>query len=313
MSFVTRYLDPALVEQLNHLQVSARSVVEGSITGAHRSPLKGASVEFRQHRFYAPGDEPRRLDWRVLGRTDRPYIKEYDEETNLRCALMLDESGSMSYGAPAGGWGGVGPAIIAGGAAPGSKFDYGAKLAAALAYLMLAQTESVGLALFGERVRQWLAPRAGTAQLSRVIDLLERAAPTGLSDPGRSVQDVADRLGRRSLVIAVSDFFSPVAQLRQGLARLAHDRHETILLQVLDPDEVEFPFRRWTRFRGLEGERARLLEPATVRKTYLDNFRRHRRELEDAARAAGAEFHAFTTDKPLIESITHFLRRRAVR
>src|ERR687897_2982537 len=114
MSFVTRYLDPALVERLNYLQVTARSVVEGSISGAHRSPLKGASVEFRQHRFYAPGDEPRRLDWRVLGRTDRPYIKEYDEETNLRCALMLDCSGSMGYG----------------GSGYGTKFEFAGKLPA---------------------------------------------------------------------------------------------------------------------------------------------------------------------------------------
>src|SRR5687767_2169699 len=152
MSFVTRYLEPALVERLNHLQVSARSVVEGAITGAHRSPLKGASVEFRQHRFYTPGDEPRRLDWRVLGRTDRPYIKEYDEETNLRCALVLDESGSMSYGS-------------SGGQLAGSKFDYAARIVAALSYLMLGQTEAVGLAQFGDRLRQWLAPRAGTAQL----------------------------------------------------------------------------------------------------------------------------------------------------
>src|SRR3954447_7594108 len=128
MSFVTRYLEPGLVERLNHLQVTARSVVEGSITGGHRSPLKGASVEFRQHRFYAPGDEPRRLDWRVLGRTDRPYIKEYDEETNLRCVLALDESGSMGYGAPAG----SGSAVA--GVGPGTKFDYAAKLVASLAY-----------------------------------------------------------------------------------------------------------------------------------------------------------------------------------
>src|SRR5947207_14574371 len=127
MSFVTRYLDPALVELLNHLRVSARSVVEGSITGAHRSPLKGASVEFRQHRFYAPGDEPRRLDWRVLGRTDRPYIKEYDEETNLRCVLMLDASGSMNYRGEV-----------------GAKFDYGTKLLASCGYLMLGQSETVG-------------------------------------------------------------------------------------------------------------------------------------------------------------------------
>ena len=317
MGFVTRYLEPALVERLNHLQVSARSVVEGAVTGAHRSPVKGASVEFRQHRFYAPGDEPRRLDWRVLGRTDRPYIKEYDEETNLRCVLMLDESGSMAYGGGAGPGGAAGHGVAGGGGAgsgvePGSKFDYAAKLVASLSYLMLGQTESVGLALFGGRVQQWLAPRSGTAQLSRVIDLLERAGPRGESDPGRSIHDVADRLGKRSLVIVLSDFFTPVPRLREGLARLRHDRHETIALQVLHPHELEFPFRRWGRFRGLEGERPRLLEPALARKTYLDNFRRHRQDLADTCRALGVEFYSFVTDKPVIDSITTFLRRRAV-
>src|SRR5580658_6559288 len=137
MSSVGRYLDPALVERLSAFQLSARNVVEGATTGQHRSPVKGASVEFRQHRFYTPGDEPRRLDWRVLGRTDRPYIKEYDEETNLRCVLLLDCSGSMAYGAP-------------------PKFDYAARLVASLAYLMLANTEHVGLALFSEGLRRWI-------------------------------------------------------------------------------------------------------------------------------------------------------------
>ena len=294
MSFVTRYLEPALVEQLNHLQISARSVVEGSITGQHRSPVKGASVEFRQHRFYCPGDEPRRLDWRVLARTDRPYIKEYDEETNLRCVLMLDCSGSMGYGEKS-----------------GSKLEYGAKLVAALAYLMLGQTESVGMALCGAKVDQWLAPRPGTAQLSRVIDVLERAAPKGEAQLARGMQQVADRLGKRSLVIAITDAFAPVAKIRQGLARLRHDRHETIVLQVLDADEVEFPFRTWSRFRGLEGERSNLCEPALVRKVYLENFRRHKEELHETCRALGVEFYSFVTDKPLIESVTFFLRRRA--
>ena len=294
MSFVTRYLDPALVERLNYLQVTARSVVEGSITGAHRSPLKGASVEFRQHRFYTPGDEPRRLDWRVLGRTDRPYIKEYDEETNLRAVLLLDGSGSMGYA----------------GAAAEPKFEYASKLIAALAYLMLGQTESVGLGLVGPRLEQWVAPRAGSAQLSRVIDVLERAATRGESNVSRAMQEAADRLGRRSLVIVVSDFFAPVAKLRQGLARMRHDRHETVLLQVLDADEVEFPFKKWSRFRGLEGESAYLCEPAMVRKAYLDNFRAHRRDLEETSRALGAAFYSFTTDKPLIDSITHFLHRQ---
>src|SRR5438874_13488126 len=145
MTLVSRYLEPNLIERLNQLQLSARRVVEGSIAGLHRSPVKGASVEFRQHRPYAPGDEPRRLDWRVLARTDRPYIKEYDEETNLRCAILLDSSGSMAY---------------AGQSGDSSKFEYASKLAAALAYLMLAQTESVGLGVFGRRIESWLAPHA---------------------------------------------------------------------------------------------------------------------------------------------------------
>src|SRR3954471_8432251 len=214
MSFVTRYLDPALVEQLNHLQVSARSVVEGSITGAHRSPLKGASVEFRQHRFYVPGDEPRRLDWRVLGRTDRPYIKEYDEETNLRCAILLDRSGSMAYagrggsgatgaaGAPgAAGATGATSAAGASGTVRASKFDYASRLAAALGYLMLAHSESVGLGVFGTKLETWLAPHAGSGQLARAIDVLERTAALGESDPGRGMREVADRLERRGLVV----------------------------------------------------------------------------------------------------------------
>jgi uncharacterized protein (DUF58 family) len=302
MSLVSRYLEPAVVERLNYLQLSARSVVEGTTTGQHRSPVKGASIEFRQHRFYVPGDEPRRLDWRVLGRTDRPYVKEYDEETNLRCVLMVDCSGSMGYG----------------GKSPGrlervTKFDYAAKLAAALAYLMLGQTESVGLGLFSKGLNSYLPPRAGTGQLSRVIDGLERAAPKGASGGAAAVHAVADRLDRRALVIIVSDLFWPQAAVREALARLRHDRHEIIVMRVLDRDEVEFPFRRWTRLRGLESERARMCEPALVRKSYLENFRRHATAVEDACRATGAEFRSFSTDKAVIDALTTFLQRRAAR
>src|SRR5687767_15433606 len=136
MSHVSRFLEPTLIEHLNQMRLGAASVVQGGTVGLHRSPVRGASVEFRQHRFYVPGDEPRRLDWRVLARTDRPYIKEYDEETNLRCVLLLDESGSMAYGGAT-----RGPLGPGAGVGPGSKFDYGAKLVASLAYLMLGQTE----------------------------------------------------------------------------------------------------------------------------------------------------------------------------
>jgi len=294
MPHVSRLLEPAVVERLNQLSLSARRVVEGNTAGLHRSPLKGASIEFRQHRAYAPGDEPRRLDWRVLGRTDRPYIKEYDEETNLRCILMLDRSGSMAYSGRG-----------------ASKFDYASRLVASLAYLMLARTESVGLAVYGARVEQWIAPHAASTQLSNVIDVLERIAPKGASEPQRALRDVADRLGRRALVIVVSDFLSPVSSIRPGLARLHHDRHEVILLQVLDADEEEFPFRTVSRFRGLEGEGPKLCETALVRKAYLQNLARHREELERACHSVAGEFAAFRTDRPMIDALTAFLRHRA--
>lgn len=181
MSFVSRYLEPELVERLNHLQLTARSVVEGSTSGLHQSRLKGASIEFRQHRAYVAGDEPRRLDWRVLARTDRPYIKEYDEETNLRCVLILDCSGSMAYAGKG-----------------GRKFDYAAKLVASLAYLMLGQTESVGLALVGKKLDQWIAPASGPSQLSRIIDTLERTTPRGEAGLAPAMHEAAKRIGRRA-------------------------------------------------------------------------------------------------------------------
>jgi uncharacterized protein (DUF58 family) len=296
MSLVSRYLEPTLVERLNHLQLTARSVVEGSTTGLHKSPMKGASVEFRQHRAYVAGDEPRRLDWRVLARTDRPFVKEYDEETNLRCVIVLDRSGSMRYA----------------GAGRSSKFDYAARIAASLAYLMLGQTESVGLALAGRRLEDWLAPASGHAQLSRVIDTLERATPTGPAAIAATVNQVADRLDRRVLVVVVSDFFEPAAAIRSALARLRYARHEVICVRVLDPDEEQFPFRTWSDFRGLEGESPYLCEPALVRQTYLANFARHREELAEGCRSLRTDCHTFLTDRPMIDSLTRMLQRRAM-
>lgn len=292
MSFVSRYLDPALVERLNHLQLWARRVVEGSTAGPHRSTFKGASVEFRQHRFYSPGDEPRRLDWRVLGRTDRYYIKEYDEETNLRCAIMLDASGSMAYGGP-------------------PKLEYAARIAASLAYLLLAGAEHVGLATFDASMRNWIPPRSGARQLSRIVDTLDRTTPLGESDPARAMHQIADRLARRSLVILISDFLAPVASIGEGLAHFAHDRHEVIALRVLHRDEIEFPFRTWVRLRGLEGERPQICQPAAMRALYLENFHRHAQQLQERCRSLGAELATFVTDRPVIDSLTAFLRRRS--
>jgi uncharacterized protein (DUF58 family) len=295
MSFASRYLDPALIEQLNHLQLAARSVVEGSAVGLHRSQLKGASIEFRQHRAYVPGDEPRRLDWRVLARTNRPFVKEYDEETNLRCLLMLDCSGSMDYGTDA----------------TNRKFDCSARVAAALAYLMLGATESVGVALFAQKLEHWLAPRSSSLQLSRVIDVLEHAAPSGPAAIVPSTLQVASRLGRRALVILISDFFSPTTAVRDALARLRHDRHELICLRILHPDERTFPFKNWSLFQGLEGERPFLCEPTLMRKSYLARFERHSRELVTICRSMSADLHVMSTDLPVADLVTRFLKTRA--
>jgi uncharacterized protein (DUF58 family) len=314
VSHVSRYLEPAVVEQLNHLQVSARSVVVGSAIGQHRSPIKGASIEFRQHRFYVPGDEPRRLDWRVLGRTDRPYVKEYDEETNLRCVLMLDGSGSMGYGAGAGSAlrtaSGLStePGVVR--SAEATKYEYAARLAAALAYLMLGQAESVGVAICGKGVEHWLPAHAGSMQLARVLDTLEWKQPSGPSGLGKALHEVAERLERRALVIVLSDFFVSVDEVRSGLAHLRHDRHEVVAIQVVHRREEDFPFRNWCRLRGLEGEGSQLVEPAIARGVYQENFRRHRKSLQETCLGLQVEFEHLATDKAILEAVRAFLNRR---
>jgi uncharacterized protein (DUF58 family) len=294
MSFVGRYLDAQTVQELNHLQLSARRVVEGSTLGLHRSNLKGASVEFRQSRAYVPGDDPRRLDWRVLARTDRPFVKEYDEETNLRCVIAVDASGSMAYGGDGG----------------EKKFDYAARIAAALAYVMLAASESAGMAVIGSGVREWLAPGASTMQISRVVRLLDRAAPGGTTDPAAVAAGICERVRRRGVILWISDFFQPVSVIRDALARLRHARHEVACLRVLHPDELSFPFRGWSRFTGLESEAPRAVEAATIRRQYLDRFNRHTTELTTACRAVSAEIQTFTTDKLVVDAVRQFLYRK---
>jgi len=293
MNLVSRYLTPQLVERLNTLQLTARRVVEGSTAGQHRAHFKGASVEFRQHRFYVPGDEPRRLDWRVLARTDRLHIKEYDEETNLRCLILLDASGSMAYGSPT------------------SKFEYACGLTIALAYLMLASTEQVGLALCRSSLDRWMPPRSGTAQLSRFAATLDAAQPSGAGDLSRCLATAADRLGRRGLIILISDFLAPLEKIQPGLARLSHDRHELLALRVLDRDEIDFPFRHWTLLSGLEHESPRLCDPAVMRQAYLEQFERHAQLLRRRCRALRADFDLLPTDEPLAEAITQLVARRS--
>jgi uncharacterized protein (DUF58 family) len=237
------------------------------------------------------GDEPRRIDWRVLARSDRAFVKEFDEETNLRATLFLDASGSMSYGRP-------------------SKFDYAVRLVAGLSYLMLAQTEAAGLVVASDGSHDYLAPSAASTQLARIVDVLERVNADGPTVLDHVLLRAADRMDRRSLVIIVSDFFQPVDALRKGLARLNHDRHELVLVRLLHPDEITFPFQSWARFKGYEGETPRLIEGPQVRRTYLENFKRHEEQLKQACRTIKADLLTCPTDRPLLDAVMAVVRRR---
>jgi uncharacterized protein (DUF58 family) len=288
MSRLGRYLDPLLVESLRNLQLPARRLAEGGASGRHKSPRHGASVEFRQHRFYTAGDEVRHIDWRLLARTDRPFVRQFEQETNLRCMIALDASGSMGYR---------------------GKFDYSLRLATALAYLLLGNGEHVGLSVFTGAIDRWISPLSSTQQLARLVDAMERTVPRGNSEV-KSLHDICQRLRRRSLVIVVSDLFFSADQIATALARLRHNRHETILARILHPDEIEFPFKSWTQLEGLEGERPQAADPALGRRIYLQNFARHDRSLHDICRAQHVELATFRTDEPLSESLGGFLRKR---
>ena len=236
MATVTDYLDPKDLSRLANHQVLAKRVVEGFCSGLHRSPHKGFSVEFKQHRAYTPGDEIRRLDWKVFAKTDRFYVREYEEETNLRCHLLLDASGSMAYGQEDG----------------LSKLEYGSSLGACIAYLALRQTDSVGLTTFDSKVRSIVPPRGGASHTRQIIDLLGETKAGEDTDLGKVFHEIAPQIKKRGLVIVISDCFGDIPSILKGLAHFNHAKHDVAIFQIWHPDELDFFFFSWTRFDCLE-------------------------------------------------------------
>ena len=275
----------------------ARQVVEGFCSGLHRSPHKGFSVEFKEHRAYVRGDEIRNIDWKVFGKTDRLYIREYEEETNLRCTIMLDKSGSMGYrGARAGAT---------------SKHDYAVRIAACLAYLMLEQQDSVGLVTFDKRVRRYIPPRAKATHLQAIVDELGRSSPRYETELGRVFRELVPKIHRRGLLIIISDLFGDVDELIKALAHFRHAKHEMIIFQIWDPDELNFPFRQWTRFESLEtAGNHRLIDPAHLRNAYLENLKRFREQLTAGCYRHRIDLVPMTTDRPYAEALASYLAMR---
>lgn len=294
MSSTRLQFDPASLARYGRLALIAREIVEGFLSGVHKSPYKGFSVEFAEHRQYYPGDEIRHIDWRAFGKTDRYYIKEYEEETNLQAHLLVDASGSMAYR-------GKGP----------SKFEYAQYLAASLAYLMLHQLDAVGLAIHDDKLRELIPPRANAKHLLRLISTLEETRPGGETRLAPLWHRLAVQLKRRGLVVILSDCFEQIEPLLYSLRHLRHRRHEVLLFHILAPEEVEFPFRKWTQFASLEqaGNKV-LVNPRRLRSEYLKSFQAFGQKLREQAGKMQIDYHLMRTDEPVERALGIYLRKR---
>jgi len=289
--------DPTALSKYGRLSMVARTVVEGFLTGVHKSPYKGFSVEFAEHRQYYPGDEIRHIDWRVYGKTDRYYIKEYEEETNLKAHLLVDASGSMAYR----------------GDHP-SKFQYAQYIAASLAYLMLHQLDAVGLATHDTKMRQLIPPKCSSKHLLRILQTLEKTEPGGETSMAPIWHELAGQFKRRGMVIILSDCFDDLPALMRAMQHFRHHRHEVILFHILAPEEIEFPFKKWTQFRNLEvaGDK-RLVDPQQLRKEYLKNFQGFCKQLKDQVGRMQIDYHLLRTDEPVDRALGIYLTKRQTR
>lgn len=289
--------DPSELARYGGLTLVARNVVEGYLAGIHRSPFKGFSVEFAEHRQYAPGDEPRRLDWRLLARSDRLYVKEYEEETNLKAYIVVDASGSMAYR----------------GHQRRSKFEYAQHVAASLAYLMLAQLDAVGLITHDTKVRRLIPPKANSKHLLTLLTTLEQTSPGGETQLSSVWESIAARhLKRRGLVILLSDCFDDATLLSMALQHLRYKHHEVMLFHILAPEEIEFPFRNPTKFRDLEQPSREITsDTRRLREEYLRNFEAWRQRLRRRAEDLQVDYVLLRTDEPVDRALGSYLARRA--
>lgn len=290
-----KYLDPQTLAKLAGLELRARSIVEGFVAGMHRSPYHGFSVEFAEHREYVPGDDLRYVDWKVFAKTDKVYLKQYEEETNLICYLVLDTSESMRYKSEQ---------------AALSKLEYAQCIAAALAYLTLRQQDGVGLVTFDDEVRTLLRPSGNPSQLKQLLHLMEQSRPQRKTATGPIFHDLSERLKKRGVVVILSDMFDDVPAMMAGLKHFRHRRHDVVVFHILDPAELDFPFQRTTLFKGLEQLPDVLSDPRALRKAYLAEFNAYLRQVQAGCRAQHADYVQIRTDQNLDVALSAYLSGR---
>jgi uncharacterized protein (DUF58 family) len=290
-----KYLDPQTLARLQGLELRARSIVEGYVSGMHRSPFHGFSVEFAEHREYVPGDDLRYVDWKVFGKTDKIYLKQYEEETNLIVHLLLDTSESMLYQSDA---------------AALSKLEYAKCVAAALSYLILQQADSVGLVTFDSEIRAFIRPSGNPSHLKQLLHVMEESRPERKTSTGPIFHELAERLKKRGVVLILSDLFDNVPAMMAGLKHFRHRRHDVVVFHVLDAAELDFPFRQTTLFKGLEELPEVVTDPRSLRKAYLEEFGKFVREVKKGCRANSADYVLLRTDQPLDIALSSFLSSR---
>jgi uncharacterized protein (DUF58 family) len=291
-----RFIDPQALMAIRNLELRARVVVEGFWSGIHRSPYHGFSVEFTEYRQYSPDDDPRYLDWRVYARSDRYFIKKFEDETNLRCFFLTDMSRSMDYGST--GY---------------TKAQYAATLTATLAYFLHLQGDAVGLMTFDEDIREYLPARHRRGHLRQLMLALEKPAGGARTLLRTPLRRIAEIIRRRGLVVLLSDFLSPLAEFEAELAALSAIGHELLAFQVLDPAEVDFNFSEPAMFEDAESRRGLYVDPVAARKQYVTKFQEHQSGLKRACDRFGAAYQVLNTTRPLELALFDFLRTRMQR
>ncbi len=292
-----KYLDPRTLASLEGLDLQARMVVEGYVAGMHPSPYHGFSVEFAEHREYVPGDDIRHVDWKVWSKTDKLYLKQYEEETNLLLYLLLDVSESMDYAS--------GENV--------TKLQYARFIAAALSYMVLQQQDSVGLVVFDDAVRRYLKPAGQPSQLKEVLRLMDAAPAREKTDLSVVFHDLAERFKKRGVIVLLSDLFDDPARVMAGVKHFRHRRHEVVVFHILDPAEIEFPFRETTLFKGLEGGAEVLTDPHALRRAYQDEIGSFLREIEKGCRMIDVDYVPLRTDQNLDIALSSYLASRSAR
>jgi uncharacterized protein (DUF58 family) len=293
-----RYLEPRTLAKVSSLDLRARLIIEGLMTGMHRSPYQGISVEFAQHRQYVPGDDTRHVDWKVFGKTDKIYLKQYVEETNLQLVCIVDASESMGYSS-----------IDAGGAT-WSKYDHATAVASVLSYMAIQQGDSAGLAVFDQALARFFKPSNLPNQWKVLLNEMQLVPRWNKTSTGKILDQIAEKLTHRSLIVLLSDFFDDIDGLKKGLRHLRYKKHEVMAFQILDPAEVSFPFDETTLFKGLEEMGELLTEPRALREGYLEQMRIHTEGLKKLCRGMNIDYVRMSSGDPLDVALSAFLAVR---